>query len=164
MTQGLFFRCVFIFNFWNVIYFSFLENFFDHLWCKEYVSRTPGSYRYTNSIELVPRFGLWPSPPLGTPFQGCFLEQTFVTHSSSQWTDSAVAHYAYRDWPTPDTGSVAARMALALRLALFFSSFVLRLITPVCECLSADLIPWAVSNWLLSIFCSSLCLSCEGQR
>ena len=33
-----------------------------HFWCKENYSRTPGSYRYTNSIELVPSFGFWPSP------------------------------------------------------------------------------------------------------
>jgi len=33
-----------------------------HFWWKGFFSRTPGSYRYTNSIELVPRFGLWPSP------------------------------------------------------------------------------------------------------
>ena len=32
-----------------------------HFWWREYFSRTPGSYRYTNSIELVPRLGLWPS-------------------------------------------------------------------------------------------------------
>jgi ribosomal protein S27AE len=65
MAQGLFVRFVFIFNFLNFNYFPFLgmlglEN--HHSWWKEYFSRTPGSYRYTNSIELVPRFGLWPSP------------------------------------------------------------------------------------------------------
>jgi len=54
----------FIFNFFNVNYFSFLDMLglvIHHFWWKESFFRTPGSCRYTNSIELVPRFGLWPS-------------------------------------------------------------------------------------------------------
>jgi len=63
----LFFKFVFICNFLNVNYFSFLDILglvIHHFWWKDYFSRTPGSYRYTNSIELVPRFGLWPSREL----------------------------------------------------------------------------------------------------
>jgi len=66
MAQELFFRFVFVFNFLIVNYFSFLGLVIHHFCGKEYFSRTPGSYRYTNSIEIVPRFGLWPSPR-GTP-------------------------------------------------------------------------------------------------
>jgi len=50
MAEGLIYRCVFIFNFLHLNYFSFLD-------VKEYFSRTPVSYMYTHSIELVPRFG-----------------------------------------------------------------------------------------------------------
>jgi len=67
IAQRLFFRFVFIFNFLNVTYFSFLDMLglvIHHFWWKVYFSMTPGSYRCTNSIELVPRFGLWPSPQL----------------------------------------------------------------------------------------------------
>jgi len=70
MAQGLFGRFVFIFNFLNVNYFSFLYMLglvIHHFWWNEYFSRTPGSYRYTNSVELVPRFSAWPSPPSRTP-------------------------------------------------------------------------------------------------
>jgi len=59
MAQGLFFRFVFIFNFLKINYFSFLDMLglvIHHFWWKEYFSRTTGSHRYTNSIELVPRF------------------------------------------------------------------------------------------------------------
>jgi len=48
-----------------VNYFSFLDMLglvIHDFWWKEYFSRTPGSYMYTNSIELVPCFGLRPSP------------------------------------------------------------------------------------------------------
>jgi len=68
MAEGLIYRFVFIFNFLTVNYFSFLDLFvfcFPHFWWKEYFSRTPVSYMYTNSIELVPRFGLLPSPRCG---------------------------------------------------------------------------------------------------
>ena len=37
--------------------------FFHHFWWEQHFSGTPVSYRYTNCTELVPRFGLWPSPP-----------------------------------------------------------------------------------------------------
>ena len=60
-----FFRFVFIFNFLNVKCFSFLDMLglvIHHFWWKDCFPRTPGSYRYTNSMELVPRFGFWPSP------------------------------------------------------------------------------------------------------
>jgi len=65
MAQGLFYRFVFISNFLNLNYFSFLDMLgcvIHCFWWEEDFSRTPVSYRYTNSIELVPRFGLWPSP------------------------------------------------------------------------------------------------------
>jgi len=61
----LYLYVIFICNFLNVNYFSFLDMFwlvFHHFLWKEYFSRTPVSYMYTNSIELVPRFGLLPSP------------------------------------------------------------------------------------------------------
>ena len=84
MARGLFFRSVFIFNFLNVDYFSFLKMLglvIHHFWWKEYFSRTPGSYRYTNSIKLVPRFGLWPSPL-------CDITHSYV------WYDS----FTYKTW------------------------------------------------------------------
>jgi len=68
MAQGLFLRFAFISNFLNVNYFSFLDmlGLVNHyFWWKEYFPGKPGSYRYSNSIELVPHFGLWPSPPCG---------------------------------------------------------------------------------------------------
>ena len=81
MAQRLFFRLVFIFNFLNINYFSFsgyMVLVLPHFWCKEYFSRTPGSYKYTNSIGLVPRFGLWPSP------------RSISKKSSLCWMDSLV--------------------------------------------------------------------------
>jgi len=81
MAQGLFLRFAFIFNFLKINYFSFLDMLglvIHHFWWKECFSRTPGSYRYTNSIELVPRFGLWPSPPAR-------LELTKVLHAERNW-------------------------------------------------------------------------------
>jgi len=69
IAEGLFLRLLFIFIFLSVSYFSFQDMLglvIHHFWWKEYFSSTPGSYRYTNTIELLPRFGLWPSP-LGDP-------------------------------------------------------------------------------------------------
>ena len=45
-----------MFNYLNVKYFSFLDMLglvIRHFWWKEYFSRTPVSYMYTNSIEFV---------------------------------------------------------------------------------------------------------------
>jgi len=68
MAQGLFFRFVFILyiglsesqlflvsGYVGVGNSSFLMK---GIFFEQYFSRTPGSYRYTNSIEIVPRFGL----------------------------------------------------------------------------------------------------------
>jgi len=65
MTERFFYRFACTFNFLNFNHFSFLDMLglvIHHFWWKKCFSRTTGSYRYTNSIELVPRFGLRPSP------------------------------------------------------------------------------------------------------
>ena len=81
MAQGFFWRFVLISNFLNINYFSFLNMLglvIDHFWCKKYFSRTPGSYKYTNWIELAPH---WPSPRSGFEFLMFSLCQSFV----QQW-------------------------------------------------------------------------------
>jgi hypothetical protein len=65
------FRFVFIFNYLQVNYFSFLDVLglgIHHFWWKEYFSRTPGSYRYnfgTCGNRICTTNWFTPSPPSG---------------------------------------------------------------------------------------------------
>jgi len=69
MAQGFFFRFLFIFNYLQFNYFSFLDVLrlgIHHFWWKQYFSRTPGSYRYNfgtcgNRISTMFWFATIPS-------------------------------------------------------------------------------------------------------
>jgi len=52
-----------------------------HFWWEEDFSRTPVSYRYTNSIELVPRFGFVTIPSSGQLEPNCQNLQLWVVPS-----------------------------------------------------------------------------------